>query len=128
MRILRGTIRFAFIGMVCALPIACATYPRVGSEALVGTWTNRFGTVWAIKSDGTFDVDLNHDQKRDAWGRYSVNGDALTIMGIGGVMPKDCKGNGVYRFTRGRDTLRFSRLHDNCKLRVRNVLLVWHRK
>src|SRR2546423_10589920 len=108
------------IGIGCVLVGACATYPRSGSEALVGTWTNAFATVWIINSNGTFEVDLNHDNRRDAWGTYSVTGDAVTIMGTGGIGPKDCKGRGIYRFTRGRDSLRFGRVHDNCKLRVKN--------
>jgi hypothetical protein len=127
MKIQRG-LALCLIGIACVLLFACATYPRFGSEALVGNWTNSFGTIWTIKNNGAFDVDLNHDDNRDAWGNYTVVGDTMTILETGGTMPAGCKGNGVYRFTRGRDTLRFTRLHDDCKLRVKNVLLVWHRK
>ena len=81
-----------------------------------------------LNSNGSFDVDLNHDGKRDAWGNYTVQGDMITLMGTGGMVPKGCKGNGVYRFNRGRDTLRFTRVNDKCQLRVKNVMLVWHRK
>lgn len=116
------------IAIVCALGYACANYQRTGPAAIAGTWTNAFGTVWIVKSDGTFDVDLNGNNRRDVWGTYAVDGDLVTIHGTGGNVPSDCKGDGVYRFTRSGDTLRFSRVHDNCKLRVRNILLVWHRK
>jgi hypothetical protein len=103
-------------------------YPRSGSAALVGTWTNAFGTVWTLNSDGTFDVDLNHDNRRDAWGTFTVANDTVTIHGTGGIMPAACKGDGVYRFNRSADTLHFNRVHDLCKLRVKNVVLRWHRK
>lgn len=125
---MRRVLQLLQLGVVGALLQACVTYPRSGSEAVVGSWTNAFGTVWSLKGNGTFDVDLNHDNKRDAWGTFTVAGDTITIHGTGGVVPKDCTGNGVYRFARGRDTLRFTRVHDNCKLRVKNVLLVWHRQ
>jgi len=116
------------IAIICALGYACANYSHTGPAAIVGTWTNGFGTVWSVKSDGMFDVDLNGDSRRDAWGRYAVDGDTVTIHGTGGIARADCKGDGVYRFTRSGDTLRFNRVHDNCKLRVKNILLVWHRK
>jgi hypothetical protein len=125
---MRRTFQLCLVGIACLFLHACATYPRSGAAAVAGTWTNAFGTVWAINSNGTFDVDLNHDNKRDAWGTYTVEGDTITISGTGGTVPADCKGKGVYRFTRGSDTLRFSRVHDNCKLRIKNVMLVWHRK
>jgi hypothetical protein len=124
----RRAFSLLLLAIVCTLGYACATYPRTGPAAIAGAWTNAFGTVWTVRSDGTFDVDLNGDNRRDAWGTYAVDGDAVTIHGTGGYAPADCKGDGVYRFTRGGDTLRFSRMHDSCKLRVRNVLLVWHRK
>ncbi len=110
------------------LSCACAMYPRSGAQAVVGTWTNSFGTLWTLNSNGTFDVDLNHNHKRDAWGTYTVEGDTITLVGTGGIASADCKGTGVYRFTRGGDTLRFRRVHDACKLRVKNVMLAWHRK
>ena len=50
---------------------------------LTGAWTNSFGTVWTVKADGSFDVDLDRDGKRDAWGTYTVAGDVVTITGLG---------------------------------------------
>jgi hypothetical protein len=121
-------LRIALVGIFSAVLCACATYPRSGSQAVAGSWTNPLGTVWTLNSNGSFDVDLNHDGERDGWGKYTVEGDTITLMATGGMMPKDCKGDGVYRFNRGRDTLRFTRLSDKCQLRVRNVMLVWHLK
>jgi hypothetical protein len=121
-------LNILLLAAACAFSCACATYPRSGPGAVVGTWTNSFGTVWTMSSNGAFEVDLNHDGKRDAWGTCKVEDDTITILGTGGKVPNDCRDNGVYRFTRGRDTLRFTRVHDDCQLRVKNVLLVWHRK
>lgn len=116
-------------GILLILLNACASYPKSGSEALVGTWTNSVGTVWMINADGMFDVDLDKDGKRDAWGKWSVKGDTVTFMRKGGIKPKGCDGKGVYHFSRtGEDTLQFTLVKDTCKLRIKNVTLPWKRK
>jgi hypothetical protein len=121
--------RIILAGGLLLLLAACATYPKTGQAALVGTWTNSLGTVWTAKADGTFDVDLNKDGKRDVWGKYTVDGDTITIQETGGKHPKGCKGPGVYKFTRpDKDTLQFTLVKDACKLREENVLAGWHRK
>ncbi len=108
---MQSSLRIVFAGVLFLLLNACATYPQSGRSALVGTWTNSLGTVWMIKTDGTFDVDLKHQGKRDAWGTYTVSGP------------------GVYKFTRpDKDSLHFALASDACKLRKKNVLLAWHRK
>lgn len=119
----------ALAGIVLMLLNACATYPKSGQAALVGNWTNSLGTVWMIKADGTFDVDLNRDGKRDAWGTYTIASDTMTIHSGGGTIPHGCKGDGVYKFSRtDKDALSFTFVSDKCKLRKRNVLLGWKRK
>ena len=121
--------RIALTGVSVLLLQACATTPKTGPAALTGTWTNALGTVWTMKSDGSFDVDLNKDGKRDAWGHSTVEGDTITIIGTGGTIPKGCaKTTGVYHFTRVKDTLHFTLVKDTCKLRVKNVTLDWHPK
>lgn len=108
---------------------ACATYERVGQPALVGTWTNSYGTVWMLKRDGTFEVDLRHHGKRDAWGNYTVSGDTVTLQRTGGMNPKGCDGPGMYKFSRTDEkTLTFSLVNDACRLRKKNVLQTWHQK
>ena len=109
---------------------ACAT-TRSGPAALTGTWTNSLGTIWTMKADGTFDVDRNHDGKRDIWGTYTVAGDTVTIQGTGGTRktPKGCKGPGVYKFSRPNEsTLSFTLVSDTCSDRKKNVLLAWYQK
>ena len=108
---------------------ACAMFPHSGPSALVGIWTNSVGTVWTIRENRTFDVDLDHDGKREAWGKYSVDGDKVTLIATGGFMPKSCKGKGLYHFSRPEeDKLQFTLISDACKLRRKNVLMEWHRK
>ena len=109
----------------------CATAPPSDQSVLTGTWTNSFGTVWTVKADGSFDVDLDRDGKRDAWGTCTVAGDVVTITGLGETVkvPKGCVNTrATYHFIRTGDTLHFKLIKDPCKLRVKNVLKTWHRK
>jgi hypothetical protein len=119
------SLRIVLAGTALALLGGCAMFERTGQSAVVGTWTNSLGTVWAIKADGTFEVDLKHHGKRDAWGTYTVQGDQITIQRTGGLNPKGCNGPGVYKFNRTDDTLQFTLVSDKCKLREKNVLQPW---
>ena len=76
------SLRIVMAGTALALLGGCAMFQESGQSALVGTWTNSLGTVWAIKADGTFDVDLKHHGRRDAWGTYTVQGDQATLEGL----------------------------------------------
>lgn len=120
--------RIILAGAAALLLQACATTPS-GPAALTGTWTNSLGTVWTMRADGSFDVDLNKDGKRDAWGKCTVEGSTVTIIGTGGTVPKGCaKTTGVYQFTRSKDMLHFTLVKDGCKERVKNVTLDWTKK
>jgi hypothetical protein len=126
---IQPSFRTILAGVSLVLVSACATAPRSGPAALAGTWKNSLGTIWTIKADGTFDVDRNHDGKRDIWGTYTVAGDTATIQGTGGKTPKDCKGPGVYKFSRpNENNLTFTLVSDTCSDRKKNVLLAWHQK
>jgi hypothetical protein len=121
--------RIFLAGMAILLIQACATTAPSGPAALAGTWTNSLGTVWTMHADGTFDVDLNHDGKRDAWGKCLVEGNTVKVMGKGGMVPKGCaKTTGVYHFTRNKNTLHFTLVKDACQDRVKNVTLDWTKK
>jgi hypothetical protein len=114
--------------LILAVLSGCAMFPKAKSSPVVGTWTNSIGTTWMIKSDGTFDVDLNRDGKRDAWGSYSVDNETITVRGTGGMMPKGCDGEGVYHFKRNGDNLSFTVVNDKCKLRKKNLAQAWRLK
>lgn len=125
------SLRIIFPGVLLVLMNSCATTTSTAPGPLVGTWTNSLGTVWTIKADGTFDVDPNHDGKRDIWGTYTVAGNTITIQETGRTtaIPKDCQGPGVYQFSRpNENTLSFKLVTDPCKLRKKNVLLAQHRQ
>ena len=117
------------IAAVLFLQACATTAPTSGPAALTGTWTNSLGTVLTIAADSSFEVDLDHDGKRDAWGKNIVEGNRVTIVGTGGVVPKGCaNAKGRYNFARTNKTLRFTLIQDACKLRVKNVTLDWTKK
>jgi len=121
--------RIVLVGVAALLLQACATTTPSGPAALTGTWTNSLGTVWTVRADGSFDVDLNKDGKRDAWGKCTVEGNTVNIVGTGGTIPEGCaKSTGVYHFTRNKDMLHFTLVKDPCKMRVKNVTLDWTKK
>jgi hypothetical protein len=122
--------RSLVVAVVVLLFQACATTgPTTGLAALTGSWSNSLGTVWTMRADGSLDVDLNKDGKRDAWGTCTVEGNTVTMVGTGGVVPKGCgKTTGSYHFTRAGNTLHFTLIKDPCKERVKNVTLDWTKK
>ncbi len=112
-------LQLLFASILLALVGSCATTPRSGSAALVGTWTT-------MKADGTFNV---VNPKRHIWGTYTVAGDTVTIQETGGKTAKGCKGPGAYKFSRpNENTLTFTLVSDTCKEREKNVLVAWHQK
>ena len=126
---MRG-LRHVVIGMaLLSLLPGCAWFKHAArTSPVTGIWTNQIGTVWMLKDDGTFDVDVTRDGQRDTWGKYTIKGDIMTVRSTGGMMPKSCIGNGVYHFKRNGPELSFTLVSDACKLRRKNVLLAWHLK
>jgi hypothetical protein len=124
------TSRILLAAVTALLFPACATTgPTTGVGALTGTWSNSLGTVWTMRADGSFDVDLNKDGKRDAWGTCTVEGNTVTLAGTGGVSPKGCDNTtGAYHFTRSGNTLHCTLIKDPCTLRVKNVTKDWTKK
>jgi len=123
---MKRQISVIFAITAVALLGGCAMFQESGQSALVGTWTNSLGTVWAIKADGTFQVALNNSNRVSVWGKYTVAGDTMTIQeSHGSKTPKACKGQATYKFSRSGDELHFTLVSDTCKLREKNVLLPW---
>jgi hypothetical protein len=121
-------LRITLAGVLLLFLNACATTAPTAQGPLVGTWTNSLGTVWTVKADGTFDVDVVNPA-RHIVGNYTVAGDTITVQETGGKSAKGCGGPGVYKFTRtGDNTLTFKLVSDTCKERKKNVLLAWHKK
>jgi hypothetical protein len=117
--------RITLLGGLIALLSACATGPTSKPASLVGRWSNSLGTVWLLKADGTFEVDLNRDGKPDISGNYTVSGDMLTINELRGNTPKACKQPATYRFEKVGNELHFTLVSDKCKLRIKNLARPW---
>ena len=119
-------ISFGLVIVSVALVTGCAMFREKGESALVGTWTNPIGTVWAIKPDGTFQVSLSKGHQVDVFGKYSATNDTLNIQESHGLrQPKSCRTPATYKFTRNGDTLTFTKVSDKCKLREKNMLAGW---
>ena len=130
MSVVKASPSIAIVAGVILLLVlqSCAWLPKPLPPSVVGNWVNPLGTVWIIKPDGTFDVDFTRDGERDAWGRYTVDGQRITLVSTGGLNASDCEGEGIYNFRRDGDKLHFTVVNDACKARQRNVLLSWRLK
>lgn len=127
---LQHYLRIIFAGAFIVLISACATAPTSGPGALAGTWTNSLGTVWTINPDGTFHV-MSTKPKAEIWGTYTIAGDTITVQETrrAGPIPKNCRGPGVYKFSRpNENTLAFVLVNDVCKPRLQNVTQPWTKK
>ena len=122
---MRKSISLILAITTVALLGGCAMFQETPQNAVVGTWTNSLGTVWAIKADGTFQVALNNSNRASIWGKYEVTGDTMTIHEVRGKTPRACKGPATYKFSRNGDMLTFTKVSDKCKLREKNILAGW---
>jgi len=123
-------LRIVFAVVLVAVLAACETVPSSGPAPLAGQWTNSLGTVWTINADGTFHV-RSIKPKAQIWGTYTVSADTITVQETRrkGSIPKNCRGPGVYKFSRrDANTLAFVLVSDVCKPRIQNVTQVWHRQ
>ena len=124
------TLRILFAVVLVAAITGCETVPSSGPAALPGKWTNSLGTVWTINPDGTFHV-MSTKPKAQILGTYTLSGDSITVQETrrSGAVPKNCKGPGVYKFSRpDANTLAFVLVSDVCKPRIQNVTQPWHRQ
>ena len=122
-------LRILLAVILVAVIAGCETVPT-GPAALAGQWTNSLGTVWTINADGTFPVAATKP-KAQIWGTYTLSGDTITVQETRrkGSIPKNCKGPGVYKFSRpDANTLAFTLVNDVCKPRIQNVTQPWHRE
>jgi hypothetical protein len=69
--------------------------------------------------------------KAEIWGTYTLAGDTITVQETRrvGAIPKNCRGPGVYKFSRANpNTLAFVLVSDVCKPRIQNVTQPWTKK
>ena len=122
--------RIIFAVVLLAIIAGCETIPSSGPAALAGQWTNSFGALWTINPDGTFHV-VATKPKAQIWGTYTLSGDTITVQETSrkGSVPKNCKGPGVYKFSRpDANSLAFVLVNDVCQARIQNVTQPWHRQ
>ena len=124
------TLRILFAVVLLAVIAGCETVPSSGPGALAGQWTNSLGTLWTINPDGTFHV-MSTKPKAQIWGTYTLSDDTITVHETrqSGAVPKNCRGPGVYKFSRpNANSLAFVLVSDACKPRIQNVTQPWHRQ
>jgi hypothetical protein len=124
------TFQILFAVVLLAMIAGCETFPSSGPDALVGQWTNSLGTVWTINPDGTFHVSTTKPRVQ-IWGTYTVSDDSVTVQETrqSGKVPKNCKGPGMYKFSRpDANSLAFVLVNDVCKQRIQNVTQPWHKQ
>lgn len=107
--------------------------PFSKSPDLAGTWENRHGSVWTLRSDGTFEI--KHAGQVGVTGTYSIgkrtHRDQLTLIYTGGRIPWDGHQSATYRIKqdkRNRKKLRFVVLHDICALRIADLSVKWKKQ
>src|SRR5438874_1141197 len=124
----RGRSFWAVVAATFVIALnGCATYPRSGSDAVLGKWSNSRGTLLTMMADGTFSS-VRADSIRPVWGTYTIAHHAITFRAVGGDTSKSCRDNGVYQFAQiSDDTLELSVVSDSCKVRRRDLASVWHR-
>jgi|ERR1043166_8353023 hypothetical protein len=119
---------YRIIVLLCAAVAftGCSTLLPHKSQSVAGTWKNSAGTVWTLKPDGKFEVEVKAAHPFRTWGTYTVSGDTLTIYDKNPKAPRACREPGVYHFQRSGDTLQFTLVKDACRERARQVPLAWH--
>lgn len=99
----------------------CSPLIGFAQAATVGDW--RSSTVdekgnpatfkVSLKADGTYAVDFEEDGTIDIEGKYSIEGDQMTIEDTGG--PAACKdGKGTYKFVTTETTNTLTEVTDPC--------------
>ncbi len=93
---------------------------NIQAQSPAGTWVvtvpcdcpdqDEMTWKWTVKTDRTYEVDLNVDGTVEMTGRYWVDGNKITVQNDGG-----CTEKGTYEFTVEGDHLRVNALDDSCE-------------
>ncbi|PHN04626.1 lipocalin-like domain-containing protein [Flavilitoribacter nigricans] len=97
--------------------LICFMTVSLSAQSIVGKWKFEFPTdqgtmVMAadIKADGTYALDFGNDGSVETTGKYTQDGNTMTIQDDGG----DCTGKGVYQVSVDGDTMTMVRVSDEC--------------
>ena len=124
---------------LASLP-ACSSATRAGAvdvQALenapfLGTWTSELdGAVLALEPTGLFSIDVparGTAPARAVVGRWTLDaeGSAATFTNLGGAA-MCAEIPGVYAFEVVRDTVRFTKVKDNCPAREEHMAWGWRK-
>ncbi len=102
----------------------CLPFTGFAQTSIVGDWTmqipdeqgNMFPLKVSMKTNGTYVVDFGADGSSEIEGKYSIEGDKITIEDISG--PNACPNQkGVYTFVVTETTNTMTKVSDACEER-----------
>jgi len=98
----------------------------------LGAWQSVQGPgVITFYHDYRYGIDLDGDAAKDAWGRYNVFMDQISLQAEGGMIGEKCHLPGIYRysvkgFLKGQE-LSFNLMGDQCLERIATLGVPWKR-
>lgn len=111
-------VKTTFLGLLFCLPFSLMAQ----NAALVGDWKTQIpdntGKLMPIKltmkNDGTFTVDFGVDGTNDIAGKYTIEGEQITIVETTGTCPDK---KGIYKIAVTASTFNMNRVSDECENR-----------
>ncbi len=118
----------------CLLLAACATTPSaksvalLGPHALIGSWKSELDdSVLTVERAGAFRIERANAPT--ATGRWSLEGSAVVFVSDAPASLTDCANiEGAYLPEVVRDTVRFTKLRDDCPAREESMAWPWRRR
>lgn len=112
------TAKIVFLGLLFCLPFSLMAQ----TATLVGDWKTQIpddtGKLMPVKlsmkSDGTFTVDFGVDGTSDITGKYTIEGEQITIVEVTGSCPDK---KGIYKIVVTATTFNMNRVSDECETR-----------
>ena len=121
-----------------ALPAGCASTPRAGevdvaaleASPILGAWTSELdGAVLALEPTGLFSIDVparGTAPARAVVGRWTVSEEGATATFTNLAGSASCPEiPGSYTFEVVRDTVRFTKVKDDCAAREEHMAWPW---
>ena len=106
-------VRLLFFAVIALSPLGLSAQSPVGSWKL--SVPGQDGKMVPLKVDiadnGTYTLDFGADGAVDSKGKYTVDGDKMTIQDTEG---SDCTGQGVYSLKIEGNTMTMTRVSDAC--------------
>lgn len=107
------TLCYLFLAIMSMLPFGLMAQSPAGAWKM--SVPDQDGKMTPLKvvlsADGTYTVDFGADGKIDIKGKYTMEGDKITVQDTEG---SDCAEKGVYTLKIEGDTLTMTRISDGC--------------